>query len=668
VRRIILGVSLALALAAALFSGGLSAQPQQPIRVGTNFVRVDAYPTKDGRVVDGLAAPDFEVLEDGVPQKIETFEHVIGVRGPQTARTEPSSQRDMVQALANPRSRVFLLFLDGPFVDDTSARQINEPLIRFLTTELADDDLVGVMTPSMSASQVAFGKKTEVFAEGVRSAWLGWGRQNRELDGELDKREIQYTLCYPGFTDVPGKMVARSRERKTLESLQDAVKYLASVREERKAIIAVTEGWVLYREDPDLMRQRGTQEAPLGVDKMRVGPTGKLTLEDTKTSVNALSPAACDGDRAYLAAIDNDKFLRDVIEDANRGNSSFYMIDPGGLKVKSADRSGAMRTLAENTDGLAVLNTNDLDRGLNRIAQDMASYYLLGYYASNTKPDGRFRNITVRVKQPGVAVRARKGYRAPGANDINVPAAIKNSPATAAPTPVQAALDQLGRSRPTARFRVDAIVGPGPMRSLWVVGELRSATSRPDEFALGGTAAVQAVAGSASTTGTVALKPGQRVFVTRLDLPSGASGNLDVRVRLTSEEAAGEPLSEGVRVDLNAADPRPLMLHRGPTTGPQLAAAADPVFSRTERVRLEFPVGPGPRDGKPGSGRVIDRGSVTTQVPVSVAERTEEGTGQRWITADVSLAALSPGDYAIEVVILKESKEVRLLTPIRVVR
>ena len=53
---------------------------------------------------------------------------------------------------------------------------------------------------------------------------------------------------------------ARSRERKTLESLQDAVKYLASVREERKAIIAATEGWVLYREDPDLMRQRGRRK------------------------------------------------------------------------------------------------------------------------------------------------------------------------------------------------------------------------------------------------------------------------------------------------------------------------------------------------------------------------------------------------------------------------
>jgi hypothetical protein len=64
--------------------------------------------------------------------------------------------------------------------------------------------------------------------------------------------------------------------------------------------------------------------------------------------------------------------------------------------------------------------------------------------------------------------------------------------------------------------------------------------------------------------------------------------------------------------------------------------------SRTERVRLEIPVGPGPRNGKCLHGQVLDRGDIPTQVPVRVGERTDEGSGQRWITADVTLAALSP--------------------------
>lgn len=659
-----------LAACVALVASGLAilaAQPQQPIRVGTNFVRVDAYPTKDGRIVEGLVAADFEVLEDGVPQKIETFEHVVATIGPHSARTEPNSQRDMARAVANPRNRVFLIFLDGPHVDGVPARLITEPLIGFMRKYLADDDLVALMTPGMSASQVTFGRKTKVIEEALKDTW-GWGRQDRDFDPELDRRQIQYGLCYPGAGDVGSKMAARSRERATLEALQDAVNYLASLREERKAFVTVTEGWILYREDPDMMRQRPKEE-PIGKDKMRVGPTGKLTLEDHRTSVNALPPNQCDADRAYLAAIDNEKFLREIIDDANRGNTSFYMIDPGGLKVKGADRSGAMRTLAENTDGLAVLNSNDLDRGFERIASDMSSYYLLGYYASNTKPDGRFREIAVRVKQPGVAVRARKGYRAPTAAEITVARRpVDSSASSSAATPVRAAIDRLSKVRPNARLRINAVVGPGPRRSLWVAGELQSTGSRPDEFMQGAKAAIEAIAGDKSATATATLKSGELAFLVRLEMPAATSGMLDVRVRVASDEGTAEPLSEGVRIELGVEGPQTLMFRRSVTTGNRLVPAADPRISRTERVRLETPIGPGPRDGKPGAGRVLDRGGLATQVPVSVGERTEETTGQRWITADVNLAPLSPGDYVIEVTIAKEAGEERVLTPIRVVR
>src|SRR5512134_3103459 len=55
-------------------------QGQPTFRVEANFVRVDVYPTVDGQPVQDLTAADFEVVEDGAAQKIETFEHVV-VRG-----------------------------------------------------------------------------------------------------------------------------------------------------------------------------------------------------------------------------------------------------------------------------------------------------------------------------------------------------------------------------------------------------------------------------------------------------------------------------------------------------------------------------------------------------------------------------------------------------------
>jgi VWFA-related protein len=651
-------------LAASAF--GLAAQQQpQPIRVGASFVRVDAYPTRDGRIVDGLQAADFEVLEDGVLQTVETFEQVIASYGPQAARAEPGSQREMLRALANPRSRVFLIFLDGAHVDYNSSRRINEPLIKFVTTHLGDDDLVAVMTPAMSASEITFARKTAVLEQGLRPTWQ-WGRADLALDPEIDRRQIQYTMCYPG-SDVGGKMVRRSRERATLEALQDAVTYMASIREERKAIVAVTMGWTLYREDPDMMK-KGASEPPVGIDRITVGPTGQPTIGSPRHTVNTLPPNECDSDRVRLSQLDNDRFLRDLIDDANRGNASFYMIDPSGLTMRPADRTGAMRTLADNTDGFAVLNLNELDRGLDRIATDMSSYYLLGYNTTNTKPDGRYRTITVRVKQPGVEVRARKGYRAPTAGEIsearNRVAAVPPAPAAAT---VLSAIDRLGRFRPDAQLQVSATLGTGPRPGLWVAGELQAPGGRPDEFMEGARAAIEAVSGGGSTTAAVTLKPGERAFLTRLELPAAPSGALDVRVRLTSAAGNAAPLSQGVRIDPSEAELTPVMFRRGPTTGNRLMPAASPVFSRTERVRLDFPAGPAPSH-TPGTGRVLDRGGTATLIPVVVSERMDEGTGQRWIVADLGLAALSPGDYAVEVVIARESGESRVLTPIRVGR
>ena len=65
-------------------------------------------------------------------------------------------------------------------------------------------------------------------------------------------------------------------------------------------------------------------------------------------------------------------------------------------------RLDTLRTLAENTDGLAIVNTNDLGKGMRRIVDDVSAYYLLGYYSTNTRNDGRYRSIDVKMKPPGL--------------------------------------------------------------------------------------------------------------------------------------------------------------------------------------------------------------------------------------------------------------------------
>src|SRR4029077_14154391 len=93
-------------------------------------------------------------------------------------------------------------------------------------------------------------------------------------------------------------------------------------------------------------------------------------------------------------------------------------------------RLDSLRTLAENTDGLAIVNSNNLAGGLKRVVDDLSSYYLLGYYSTG-KLDGKFHPISVRVKRPGVTVRARRGYLAATLSDAT--AMARASSASASP-------------------------------------------------------------------------------------------------------------------------------------------------------------------------------------------------------------------------------------------
>ena len=120
--------------------------------------------------------------------------------------------------------------------------------------------------------------------------------------------------------------------------------------------------------------------------------------------------------------------------------------------------------LAEATDGMAIVDTNDFDAGLRRAAADFNSYYLLGYTSTNGKPDGKYRKIRVTVKRPGVQVRAREGYLARRADELPA-AGSSRTPRVLArranPTDAQltAALGRLTPPRPDMPLVVSAAAG-----------------------------------------------------------------------------------------------------------------------------------------------------------------------------------------------------------------
>ena len=689
-------------------------EPQPPtFRTEANYVRVDAYPTHDGEPVLDLKQEDFEVIEGNAPQKVEQFEHVmIHAATPQDVRIEPNSVRESMAMVANSRARVFVIFLDIGHVDVDGSRRIRAPLVKALDSLIGPENLVAVMTPEMSPSDITFARKTTTI-EGFLARHWNWGE--RDQISTVDAQEQLYKECYPGAlpvqcpdntTDddrgVADEMIARRREKMTIDALSNLVTYLRGVREERKAVLAISDGWLLFKPNPGLARKLNCQVPGLpnpGFDPR----TGRLSAGGQPDPITGINPASCDRDRLMLSALDDDQEFRTLLDQANRANTSFYPVDPRGLVVfdtsiampttgtsppgsttitpPSVDqamltsRLYSLRTLAEATDGLAIVNSNDLDRGFKRVVSDLSSYYLLGYYSTG-KLDGKFHSITVRVKRPGVRVRARRGYLAAtvasagtsargggAAKSVETPEAAAAAAASHAVEASIAPLSGYGRDVPL-RLQMTAGWKPGDTSSasMWLVGELGSSAVVGNEWNEGFDVTATLTGASDTSVATGRATVGRNLRGFRLMLTSTqpiVAGDYTLNV-IARAASSSIPARETMHLSIPTAPGAvgALYLRRGISTGNKDTPTADLRYRRNEQIRVELPA----ISSDPVTARLLDRTGKPLAVPVVAAGR-EDADGSHWWTAGLALAPLAPGDYVIELA----SGSQRMLASFRVV-
>ena len=173
----------------------------------------------------------------------------------------------------------------------------------------------------------------------------------------------------------------------------------------------------------------------------RAAAQNRATLGALTSTIDSMAPVR--GRKSIILVspgfiLDQELVLFRQVEDAaRRANIAMYFVDARGLEVQSVfgsaqfgspldsrdvgaanvdatlEAEGAV-SLAESSGGFAVQNSNDLEAGLGRIGRESRVYYLLGYMPADTRPDGKFRRINVRVARADVQVRARKGYYAGG--------------------------------------------------------------------------------------------------------------------------------------------------------------------------------------------------------------------------------------------------------------
>jgi len=686
-------------------------QQKPTFRAGVDLVRVDVYPTSDGRIVPNLAQADFEVLEDGIPQRVATFERVvIRAPGPEVERAEPTTVRESNDAAADARNRLFVLFLDSyhTTIDATRTRtgvsgalskesgvsgqssvsnsRIGRALASYLDRLIGPDDLIALTRPEMSVTALTFTRRPSSFEDLLLNG-AEWQRRPVADDlfspSDLDETEREYVACYDE-RNVVAAMIARRRERMVLSALRGLVVHLQSLREERKAILVVSEGWTLFTRDDSLMPGASGGRVP-GPPPIGIAG-GKPTIGDPREGV---ARADCDRDRRMLAQIDDQREFRELLDEANRANASFYPIDPRGLPVFDSAVSGmngsggidalrvrldSLQTLAGATDGVAIINSNEFAKNLRRISDDLSSYYLLGYYSTNPKHDGKFRKITVRVKRPGVVVRARRGYLALTEAELKAIDAANAPPPDPAAVALQSALNVLDRSRPDRVILLrGAYTWPAPAQAardaiLVVVAELDPAAARQPGWQEGGelSASILDLDGRTLASASGKLSAAARSCLIRFaDVPL-APGEYLARVKAQWSVLT---TTEQVRISVPDGSPgaatvlgQPIVFRRGPYTGAGFQPTADLRFRRAERIRVDVPLA-GPVDAV--AAQLLDRKGQPLPVPVTTAQHEE--AGQRFATAELTLAPLALSDYVIEVSVRRGDKTDKVLTAIRIV-
>ncbi len=195
----------------------------------------------------------------------------------------------------------------------------------------------------------------------------------------------------------------------SLGAIKGLILKLGGLREGRKALILVSEGYTNYLP----AQLRSPNAAMPGVGNPVAGQEG-------------YGDNMAEQRERFFSQAEMLSDLKDVYDLANKNNVSIYALDPRGLAVFEHDINEAVpvtmdanmlrltmdsiRVLADETDGRAIVNRNDLAAGMRQIIRDSSAYYLVGYNSKKAPTDGRFHEIKVRVKRPGVEVRHRKGY------------------------------------------------------------------------------------------------------------------------------------------------------------------------------------------------------------------------------------------------------------------
>jgi VWFA-related protein len=687
------------ALLALLLGAVISAQqPQSRFRAGVDLVTVDVVVLdKEGNPVPGLTRQDFAVEEDGRLQQVTEFQSVElppPSATPRPARPAPERRISFNSITAGHiAGRAFALVFDDINLTRVQAAEAKKALRTFVESAVTDEDSVSLITTSgggwFHARTARDREKLLALADNEQGKYIEDTSAERMTDFEAMRITVfqDTTVAARVRRRYANYRVAGMQPVTTPGGVDDMPRI-----EEPRGNVGVVEPYIESRAS-------GVYSQVVARNRMTLGVLERAlkALEGTRgrKSVILLS-------KGFIYDPETRGF-KDVSLAARRANVAIYFVDARGLVATTSnfaasegspidardigavyadialDAEGAV-SVAEDSGGFAIRNTNDLGAGLDRLARESRSYYLLGYVPPNPKADGKFRQISVKVKRPGLTVRARRGYFAPDASnaaaapvtaelDPEVRRAL-DSPRDMADLPVRATALVFDRTADdTARVVVAADVD---VKSFLFEPEEGGRSKGSVEFAVAATELATGQVFHFEQTTAMNLKADtrDRLGVTwysmsrEFPLPTGdyqarvvvrdrTSGRLGSVTHafsvppLTGFRVSSPILTDTLRNDpTGQTTPKPVLLARrtflsGSTLYCQFTAYGAALDPGTGKPRVS-----GSWVLKRGDGSVVREAPATTLTPAS------DGSLAR--IYGISLAGLLPGDYELGLAVRDE--------------
>jgi VWFA-related protein len=397
-------------------------QPPITFKTEVNYVEVDAVVANEkGDFVKNLKADDFIVMEDGKPQKIEMFSQVDIPREPtdkflfmnRPVKVDVKTNRDPFTG------RLYVLVLDDLHTGALRSQLVKKAAHQFIEKYFSANDVAAIVYTSgrtdasqefTSNPQLLLASIDKFIGRKLRSATLNkldtYNQQQSVSSGSDSSGSSDGSSSSSSSSNSPanGNQIQDSDDfergynaRNALDTLRNVADFLAGVRGRRKALMYFSEGidypiYDIFNSHDATQVVESTKDAisaaaRANVNFFTIDPRGLVGLPD---------------ENIELTAPPQDPSLR---------------LDNNGLMDELRLSQDSLRTLAEETGGIASVNSNDFSTFFDRVVRANSSYYVIGYYPPDTKRDGRFHKIEVRVKpQPGVTkllVSARKGYASP---------------------------------------------------------------------------------------------------------------------------------------------------------------------------------------------------------------------------------------------------------------